>query len=255
MIDGATKYAKGVVSGRVVACRHVRQACERHLKDLKRVGDPDFPYVYDVAAANKFFKFCSHIRHYKGPMKGQPLDLEPWQQFVFGSVYGWKDLRGNWRFTHIYIEIPRKNGKTTMAAAGAAYDAGFVEETGAEVYVVATKEDQAKLLYNDCAAYINRSQDLQEVFHVLTGKTTIFVSDTARTSFIRPLGSDSNRHDGLNPIAVYTDELHAWPKRDLWDVMEDAFGARDNYHIVSITTAGHNKHGICYEERRHLIQI
>jgi phage terminase large subunit-like protein len=60
---------------------------------------------------------------------------------------------------------------------------------------------------------------------------------------------------GLNPLAVYADELHAWTKRSLWDVMEDAFGARKQYHMIAITTAGYDRHGICWEERNHLVRI
>ena len=142
-----------------------------------------------------------------------------------------------------------------MASAGALYDAGFVERTGAEVYCVATKEDQAKLLFNDCIAYINQSEEMGGIFNHLAGRSILYVGDTGRTSFVKPLGSDSKRLDGLNPLSVYADELHAWKKRELWDVMEDAFGARQQYHMIAITTAGYNKNGICFEERKHLVRV
>jgi phage terminase large subunit-like protein len=186
--------------------------------------------------------------------------LEPWQHFIFGNIYGWKRVvngeRTNlWRFNINYIEVPRKNGKTTICAAGASYDCAFLEETGAEVYILATKEDQAKLMYNDVAAYVAKSPALAEVFEILKGKNTIYSVESARTSFIKPLGADSERLDGLNPIAAYADELHAWPSRALWDVMEDSFGSREQWHMVAITTAGTNRQGICYEQRDHLINI
>lgn len=251
MTDEVTKYAQDVLDDKIIACRYVKLACQRHLDDLEK----DWDYHFDYKEAEKFFKFCTYLKHYKGESKGKSFELEAWQKFIYGSIYGWLDKENNWRFKNAYIEIPRKNGKTTMASAGALYDSAFVDRTGAEVYCVATKEDQAKLLYNDCLAYIHQSKELGNIFDVLIGRSTINVTDTARTSFIKPLGSDSKRLDGLNPLSVYADELHAWQKRDLFDVMEDAFGARRQYHMVSITTAGHNKNGICFEERTHCINI
>ena len=253
--DKVSAYAQSVVDGKVDSCRYVNLACQRHLRDMARVGKKGFPYHFCEDSAERFFKFCTFLKHYKGEKAGEAFTLEPWQQFVFGNIYGWLDEEDNWRYKSAYLEVPRKNGKTTMCAAGAAYDCAMVEDTGAEVYCVATKEDQAKLLYNDCSAYINQSEELQQMFEVLSGRSTLFARDTGRTSFIKPLGADSKRHDGLNPISVYADELHAWPKRELWDVMEDAFGARKQYHMIAITTAGHDKNGVCYQERKHLTEL
>jgi len=249
--DPTTDYAQRVVDGEVNVCRFVRLACSRHLRDLNK----KWKYHFDPIAADKFFRFCRILKHYKGECAGQNFELEDWQKFIFGSIYGWLDSNDNWRFKTAYIEIPRKNGKTTMASAGALYDAGFIDRTGAEVYCVATKEDQAKLLFNDCVAYINQASELKPIFTNLIGRSSLFVDGTDRTSFIKPLGSDSKRLDGLNPLSVYCDELHAWKKRDLWDVMEDAFGARRQYHMIAITTAGHDRDGICFQERDHLIRI
>jgi|TARA_R100000482_G_scaffold118785_1_gene63057 phage terminase large subunit-like protein len=251
MQDETTDYAKAVVNKEIPACRYVKLACERHLKDLEKT----WQYHFCPESANKFFKFCKYLKHYKGAYQGKSLELEPWQKFIFGNIYGWLDEDNFWRYKTAYIEVPRKNGKTTMASAGACYDSAFVDRKGAEIYCVATKEDQARLLYNDCRAYISQSDSLTQIYQVLTGRSTIYVKDTGRTSFIKPLGSDSKTLDGLNPFSVYADELHAWKKRELWDVMEDAFGARRNYHMISITTAGYDKFGICYEERKHLIKI
>jgi phage terminase large subunit-like protein len=134
LVDETTDYAGDVVSGKIPSCRYVRLACERHLRDLKRTD-----IWFDPKAARHFFRYCGKLSHYKGPSRGQPIILEPWQRFVFGCIYGWKkiidDQKTNlWRFNIVYIEVPRKNGKTTICAAGASYDCSLVEETGAEVY-------------------------------------------------------------------------------------------------------------------------
>jgi phage terminase large subunit-like protein len=251
------QYAENVASGKIDMCKWVRLACERHLYDLTRED-----VWFDEKAANEFFNYCTFLKHYKGPERGKSIKLNDWQKFVFGCIYGWKRVDKDtgerldiWRFNIVYIEIPRKNGKTTLAAAGASYDAAFMENMGAEVYCLATKEDQAKILLNDVCAYIAQSNDLHDIFEILKGQNTVYVRSSARTSFVKPLGADSKRLDGLNPFSAYCDELHQWPKRDLWDVMEDAFGARTNWHMVAITTAGHNQQGVCYQERSHLIDI
>lgn len=247
----ATEYARDIVSGKIPSSKYARLSCQRFLDDFKR----DDIY-FDKEAAERFYKFCTYMRHYKGPMSGQPLELEPWQKFIFANIYGWKKTTDDtWRFNYAYIEVPRKNGKTTMCAAGSLYDAGFIDGEGAEVYCAATKEDQAKLLVNDSIAFIKRSDELSDEFEFLSGKYSIFKRSSGRTSFVKPLGSDSTSLDGLNPLAVYGDELHAWKHRALWDVLEDAFGARVNWHMISITTAGYNQEGICYQERKHLCDI
>ena len=251
LFDHTTAYAESVVAGKVNACRYVKLACQRHLDDLKK----DWDFRFDVEQANKFFRFCKYLKHYKGEKRGEVFDLEPWQRFVYGSIYGWVDQNNNWRFKTAYVEIPRKNGKTTMAGAGACYDSAIASQSGSEVYCVATKEDQAKLLYNDCVAYVKQSEELKNIFTVLGGSNIMYVNNTNRTSFVKPLGSDSKRLDGLNPLSVYCDELHAWVKRDLWDVFEDAFGARRQYHMIAITTAGYDRSSVCWEERQHLIRI
>lgn len=253
--DEVTDYARDVAEGKIPSCRYVRLACERHLRDLERDD-----VWFDIKAARRFFNYCGHLSHYKGPDRGKRIILEPWQKFIFGSIYGWKKVIAGqrtdlWRFNITYVEVPRKNGKTTLCAAAASYDCACVEDTGAEVYCLATKQDQAKLIYNDVSAYIAKSEDLNEVFEILQGKDTIYAAESNRTSFIKPLGADSKRHDGLNPLAAYCDELHAWPHRELWDVMKDAFGARNHWHMGAITTAGNNRQGICWEQRSHLIDI
>jgi phage terminase large subunit-like protein len=88
--DYTTDYAKSVVGGQQPACRFVKLACQRHLDDLER----DWNYHFDVEAANKFFRFCKYLKHYKGEKRGEVFDLEPWQMFIYGSIYGWLDKVG-----------------------------------------------------------------------------------------------------------------------------------------------------------------
>lgn len=214
----------------------------------------DARFVWDRSEALLRIKFFSLLSHYKGDCAGSAFALEPWQQFIVGSVYGWKmaDTKRR-RFRYVYIEVPRKNGKTTLSAGfsimGLICGASNMRpEAGAEIYSTATKEDQAKISWNDARLMVKRSEGLSEM---IVARMKELKFDDADAIF-RPLGADSLTLDGLNPYVAIMDELHAWPNRDLWDVITDAIGARAEPLIIQITTAGYNQQGICYEQRRHV---
>ena len=250
--DPTTEYAQKIVDGEIASCRYVKLACQRHLNDLKR---DDWDYVFKPELADRFFRFCKYLRHYKGEKSGERFELMEWQKFVYGNLYGWVDQDDNFRFKYSYLEVPRKNGKSFMASAIACFDSALLDREGTEVYCLATKEDQAKIVINDARNVIKHSPEVNNIFEMLVGRSTLFIKDSNRTSFIKPLASDSRNLDGLNPVTAICDELHQWRKRELWDVMEDAFGARRNWHMIAITTAGYDKTGVCYQEREHLVKI
>jgi len=244
-LDPVTAYARGVADGKRPACQWERLACERHLRDLDLGA-----FYFDASAAAQAIRFFADLRHYKGQFAGQSFALHPSQQFAIGSIYGWKMHKGGpRRFRYAYVEVPRKNGKTTTSAGVGIM--GILEEPGAEVYSVATKEDQAKIGWRDGRAMIKGAPGL-------TSMLTLRIREVrfdARESIWKPLGADSETLDGLNPSLALMDELHAWPHRDLWDVIDDGMGARRQPLIFQITTAGNNRHGICMEQRRHVCSI
>lgn len=251
--DPVSAYARDVAAGRIVACKWVRLACGRHLRDLQ---DPRF--FFDVAEAVRRIEFCRQLRHYKGAAKGRPFEPEPWQQFIIGSVFGWKwratSLR---RFRSALTMVPRKNGKTYKAAAVAIQmliaggnlqpDGRFGKEAGAEVYFVATKEDQAKIGWGDCGKIVKRSPGFSD----LIAKRVKELRYEDQDAVCRPLGSDSDSLDGLNPNCAVKDEFHAWKDRDLHDVIDDAYGAREQPLDFIITTEGTLRGGIHDEVVQH----
>lgn len=246
--DPVTRYACAVADGKLkdrTPCKWERLACERHLRDIE-LGS----YSFDQQLAADAIRLFSSLRHYKGQFAGQSFALHPSQEFMIGAVYGWlMHPGGPRRFRYVYDEVPRKNGKTTLSAGVGIK--GLLEEPGAEVYSVATKEDQAKLGWRDGRAMIKGSPGLSELL-ALRVKEIRF---DARESVWKPLGADSETLDGLNPSTALMDELHAWTSRDLWDVIDDGMGARVQPLIFQITTAGNNRHGICMEQRRHVCSI
>jgi phage terminase large subunit-like protein len=251
--DVATDYAKDVVMGRLVTGRSVYQACLRHLQDIyKQLTDDDYPYFYDAETGGLVVDFCRELKHYKGEWAGQPFVPEPWQEFVICSVFGWL-RRSNFkrRFRYAYIQIARKNGKTFLAAAIALWMLLMDGEGGAEVYSAANTREQAKRTWDDSNKFLKRNPDFHSL--VTLRYNTIHAPDT--DSFYSPLAADSSNLDGLNPSGVVYDELHAAPDRKLWDILEDAFGSRSQPLYFVITTAGFDKFGICFEQRRHILNV
>lgn len=234
-IHAVDAYATAVVRGDIPAGKYHRLACVRHQTDRAREGTAGFPYRFDPARADLFFLFASRLQHYKGEWAGQFVDLQPYQQFRLGSVFGWvhRDT-GLRRFRTSYHEIPRKNGKSLEAAIVMLYLVFFDGEPGAEGYCIATKRDQAKLVFNDCAQLVKKSPGLKD--RIRSQVANLYRVQTA--SKLEPLGADHDSTDGLNPNAVCADELHAYKDRKLLDVMETATGARRHPHFFKITTAG-----------------
>ncbi len=255
--DPVTKYALDVTAGRVVAGVLVRKACERHLADLATGHERGLHF--DRAAAQKAIDFFPLLRHYKGEWgphagkrHGDPIVLEPWQAFIVGSAFGWKRADGLRRFREVYIEVARKNGKTLMAAGVALLLAFFDNEPGAEVYSIATKRDQAKLVWNDAKRMVQKSPSLASRIHPYA----LSLTHEASASFFRPLGRDAGDNDiGTNPYAAVVDELHVLEERESIASMETGISARRQPMIWKITTAGVKRESIWAEERADAVSV
>ena len=234
----AIDYAREVVAGDRLACRWVRLACERFLRDLERTD-----IRFDVPAADRAIAFIQSFRHYKGEWAGRRMTLEPWQKFVIANIFGWKWVAsGLRRFKYAHVEVPRKNGKTLLAAGISLYMLCADREGGAEVYNAATKKDQAMILHRDARVLIEKSKDpdFKAAFEIK--KNPPIIEYGAADSFMKPLGRDTegDTTDGLNPHAVIADETHAWTTPGFWNVLNSALGARSQPLFLMITTAGHN---------------
>lgn len=237
----AEQYCDDVLSGRQVACRWVRLACERHRRDLAE-GEARGLW-FDERAAMTAVAFFSLLHHSKGEWAGQVVMLEPWQQFCLWMLFGWKRADGTRRFRTFYLEVARKNGKTTQAAGVGLYLLTADGEAGAEVYTAATKRDQARIAHGEAMRMVQRSPQLKR--EVRQNKDNLHVLATA--SKFEPLGRDADSLDGLNVHGAIVDEVHAHKTRDLWDVLITGMGARTQPLMYAITTAGFNRQSVCYE--------
>lgn len=234
-----TAWARKVVDGRIVAGHLTRLACQRHLDDLK--AGKDRGLVWDRDAALHAIEFFSHLRHSTGEWAGQPFDLQPWQQFVVGSVFGWKRADGLRRFRTAYVEVARKNGKSALLAGIALYALVADGEAGAHVYAAATTRDQARIVFGEAERMVAASPALSA--RVTRTVNNLAVLPTA--SWFRPLSADASKMDGLNVHFAAVDEVHEHPGPEIIQKLNTATGARRQPLIFEITTAGHDRHSVC----------
>lgn len=241
--SSVTQYAQDVLDGKIVAGELVKLACKRHLKDLEHGALRGL--WFDAAAAQRAIDFFGFLKHSKGEWAGTPVQLEPWQQFRVGSVYGWKRLDGFRRFRTAYNEVARKNGKTTEMAGIGLYGMTADNEPGAEIYVAATKRDQAKIGFEEAVRMVRKSPELSDILTPL--KTSI--SCEMFESKFEPLSSEGDTLDGLNVHYGLIDEYHAHPTAEVADVIDTGTGARRQPLIWYITTAGFDPLCPCKELR------
>lgn len=246
----AERYCDDVLSGRQVACRWVRLACERHRRDLASGAERGL--FFDERAAQRAVAFFPLVlRHSKGKWARKPVWLEPWQQFVIWQLFGWKRANGLRRFRTVYLEVARKAGKSTLLAGVGLFLVAADGEAGAEVYTAATKVEQARIIHQESIRMVKQSPLLQRDLKVMKNN----IHDPLTFSKFEPLGSNSETLDGLNVSAGLIDELHAHPNGDLWEVIETGTGSREQPIMFAITTAGHNPNSFCFTQHDYTEKI
>lgn len=262
-LERANAYIDDVLSGKIVACKWVKLACERQKNDLK-LAKKGWKYRFDEEKARRICQFVELMPHIKGDwarpihQNGRliypKIKLEGWQCFQLTTVFGWvhKDT-GLRRFNRVYEEVPRKNAKSTKLSGVALYMMTADGEPGAECYSVATTGDQARIVFNDAKRMAEREQSFCKRFGVDIHAHDLSVEGTA--SLFRPLNAEGSTLDGLNVHFAGVDEFHAHKKRDLYDVIDSATGARSQPLVWMVTTAGSDRTGICYEQRTHLTKV
>jgi phage terminase large subunit-like protein len=239
----AEVYARQAASGELVCSKWVCLAAQRHLRDLNEAHRRGLRF--DTAAAQDVLDFFSLLRHSKGEFAKQEFVLEPWQQFILWVLFGWQRADGTRRFRSAYVEVARKNGKSTLCSGIGLYALVADGEEGAEVYCCATKKDQAKLVYVEAEKMRKASPGLSKRIESWRNNMCVPVTN----SKMEPLGADSDTLDGLNVSCAIVDELHAHKSKSLLQVIETATGSRRQPMIFKITTAGHDRESVCWAER------
>ena len=239
------QYAKDCINDTKHCCQKHRWACERFLRDISREGTDEFPYIFDDAKAERFYKWASLHKHTKGVLVNTPIIFTPIQRFIFGNIYGWihKDT-GYRRFTKAYWQVGRKNAKSQSLGLVGDYELMALGEDNSEVYIGATKTLQAKIIYNEVIAMLKKSSALFKGKWKEAYSTIVHIKSN---SIMRALSKDDGKTgDGLNPQCGLIDEYHAHPTDEILEVIKTGMIARRQPLLFIITTAGNNLGGPCY---------
>lgn len=225
-------YLDKIEAGEIVTSKRVRKEYARLVYDMDNPGK----YRFDEAKANRPIEFIERFcKHSKGEWAGQPVRLELFQKAFISALFGFVDSEtGLRKYREAFFMVARKNGKSTMLAGIALYLLLADGEAGAEIYSVATKKDQAKIIFDETCNMVAQSPQLRK--HIKKRKTDLYFS--AAMSKIQALGKNSDTLDGLNGSGIIIDELHGIKDRNLYEVMKQSQSARRQPLLVMITTAG-----------------
>lgn len=197
-------------------------------------------------------RLINQLTHTKGPFAQQPFNLRPWQIKIVQRLF--KTRRDGLRqYRTCLLMLPRKNGKTELAAALAIYFLLFDGEIGAEVYSAAADKDQAALVFNVAAQMIRNDAELLAQCEIIDSQKRIVHRKSG--SFYRAISAEAYSKHGFNASVVIYDELHAAPDRELWDVLSTSQGARSQPMLIAITTAGYDRHSILWELYAHAKKV
>jgi phage terminase large subunit-like protein len=207
--------------------------------------------VYDTEAAEKAVQFFPRVLTFvKGLKASEPFRLEDWQADIVRTIFGWKRTDGTRRYRQVFIEVPRKNGKSTLIAGLALYVLFCDAEQGAECYCAASDKDQASLVFNSAAQMLRKSS-LAKRCKVRDSVKRVIYGD----SFFRAIPANEGGSHGFDSHFIVGDELHAWPGREFHDVLHTSTGARAQPLELYITTAGYDKKSVCYEKYQYSKQV
>ena len=210
-------------------------------------------YYFDKSAAKKAVGFIeTFITHTKGEMSGKPFLLEDWQKKIVSDLFGWKNKKTDLRkYRTAYIQIGRKNGKSTLASALALYMLFADDERGSEIYSAAGDRQQAGIVHEIAKGMIVANPELSKRSKVYRNS----IVNESKGNFYQAISSDSKTKHGFNANCIIFDELHTQPNRDLWDTLTTSVGSRRQPLTIAITTAGYDRNSICHEIYKYAQQV
>lgn len=241
----ATAYARAVVAGTVLAGRPVRLAAKRHLDDLETGAARGLKFDREKAAhALRFFSFLKLV-------DGSPFKLQPFQEFVVGSLFGWLGSDGYRRFRTAYIEVAKGGGKTPLAAAAGLYGLVADGEMGAEIYSAAVTKEQASILFRDAKLIAENSESLSSLLEI--GQYNLACHATA--SFFRPVSSEHRNRSGPRPHMGLIDELHEHPTALMADKIRAGTKGRKQALVIETTNAGYDRNTVCWHHHEYSLKV
>ena len=238
------EYYKWICENPNKVCKKIKTIYERLSKEVHEEKEVSFikegkvethNYHFDIEKAQRPIKFIEKfLRQSKGKWNGKPLKLELFQKAMLEATFGFVDGKGLRKYRKVIFFVARKNGKSVLDSAIANYMLVADKEGGAEIYSIATKKEQAKIVWEEAKRMIQKSPILKKRIRCLIGGIYFDEKD----SYFRALASDSNSLDGLNSHLVIADEVHAWKDKNLIDVMYDSMSAREQPLLIETSTMG-----------------
>lgn len=263
-----SEYAKKVTAGKLrrLCCPYEILACQRHLDDLKRQKDPAFPYVFDTTRADRIIKWFDYCKQVRGVEQGESIQLQPWQVFDLGCIYGWVHKKtGSRRFSHTYNKRARGNFKSTEKSGQALYhmcaDVIYPPyhpelaryEMEPEVECAAVDRGQAMRVFGDAKKIAQASPDIAK--RLIIPRSNPVVHKT-RGGFMRALSKDTKNKDSGAPSYYIVDEYHAHTTSIIYDLGLNSFGKRPQPLLDVITTAGDDaENKPCFKEEEYAKSI
>lgn len=231
------EYYSQIKDGKVTVSRKVQRIYQKLAEVLSgSTGADGTMYHYSPSRANHILEFAeNYCRHSKGKLGGQLVVLELWEKAMLAAMFGFIDDEGRRRYREVVLIVAKKNGKSLISSIVGLYLQVGDGEPGAEVYAVATKKDQAKIIWGEAKRMVNKSPELRKLIKPLVGE----MDCAANESVFKPLASDTDTLDGLNVHGALMDEVHQW--RDgmaLYDIIADGTTAREQPMTLITTTAG-----------------
>jgi phage terminase large subunit-like protein len=210
---------------------------------------------FDRAAADRVVRFFPEfLVHCKGKFAGKPFELLDWQiRDVIYPIFGWKRPNGYRRFTRVYIEIPKKNGKSTLAAGIGLYMLCADREFGANIYSAASDRQQAAIVHGEAINMVDTSSKLRKTLKI--NRSNWQISYRKKLAKYVALSSAPEGKEGFDGHCAICDELHVWNGRALWDALRYMGRARTQPIIFVITTAGNDLESVCYEQHEYALRV
>lgn len=242
MRDRTTEYAKLVLSGQRICGRSEKLACRRHIQDMQ---DKKSEWIFDVKEAERHIDIANTLTIGEG--EAHALHTRGFQNFIIGSLFGWRKKRSDIRrYREAYVQVGRQNGKSFLAGTLANDFATFGGYQYGRIFCTATKQEQANIVWDEVAKFIQSDKDLAELYKIKTYDRTITSKVTGTT--IKAIGRDTKSADGFRTILAIVDEYHAHPTNQMYKLMMDGQDMVKNALTIAITTAGFNLKSPCYEQ-------
>ena len=242
MRDRTTEYAKLVLSGQRICGRSEKLAAKRHLDDMQR---KDSEWIFDVKEAERHIDIANTLTIGEG--RAHALKTRGFQNFIIGSLFGWRKKRSRIRrYREAYVQVGRQNGKSFLAGALANDFATFGGYQYGRIFCTATKQDQANIVWDEVAKFIESDHDLAELYKIKKYDRTITSKVTG--TVIKAIGRDTKSADGFRTVLAVVDEYHAHPNNQMYKLMMDGQDMVENALTIAITTSGFNLKSPCYEQ-------